>query len=68
MRVNVGGKVIPASILKIEGRGTLVVEKEGWLIELVGDQNPGPETLPRSRKGQERREQRKCQGRSDVEM
>ena len=28
MRVKVGGKVIPASFLKVEGRGTLVGEKD----------------------------------------
>ena len=40
-------------------------EKEGWSIELIGDQNPCPEAPPRSKIGRERREQRKCQGRSD---
>ena len=34
---------------------------------MVGGQNPGPEAPPRSKKGQERREQRKCQGRSNGE-
>ena len=28
-------------------------EKEGHLVKLVGDQNPSPEALPRSRRGQE---------------
>ena len=26
-------------------------EKEGWLLELVGDQNPGPEASRRSKSG-----------------
>ena len=69
MRVDVGGKAIPASFLKIKGRGTLVGAKdqkrEGQIKELVGGQNPGPVAPPRSKKGQERREQRKCQGRSN---
>ena len=46
------------SFLKIEGRGTLVgggiVKKEGQSVELVGDQNPGPEAPPKSKRGQER--------------
>ena len=41
--VGVKNAVIPASFPKIEGRETLVESKEGWLVELVGDQNPGPE-------------------------
>ena len=40
-------------------------EKEGRLEELVGNQKPGPEAPPMSKIGKERREQRKCQGRSD---
>ena len=32
---------------------------EGQIEELVGDQNPGPEASPRSRKRRERREQRR---------
>ena len=55
MKVKVKGKVIPTSFLKIERRGDVRwgerPEKEGWLVELVGDQNPGPETPPRSKKG-----------------
>ena len=48
VRVNVGGKAIPASFLKIEGRGTLIGaedrrEREGRIEELVDGQNPGPE-------------------------
>ena len=35
--------------------------------KLVGDQNPDPEAPPRSKKGQERRKQRRCQERSNVE-
>ena len=69
VRVKVGGKVIPASFLKAEGRRTLVGvkdrEREGRIEELVGGQNSGPEAPPRSKKKQERREQRKCQERSD---
>ena len=34
---------------------------------MVGGQNPGPEALLRRKKDQEKREQRICQGRSDVE-
>ena len=72
MRVKVGGKVIPASFLKVEERGTLVGakdwrEREGWIEELVDGQNPGPEAPPKSKKGKEKREQRRCQERSDVE-
>ena len=61
VRVKVKGKVIPASFLKIEERYVRRgkrLEKEGWLIEFVGDQNSGPEALPRSKRGQEWREQR----------
>ena len=71
MRVKIEDKVIPASFLKVEGRGTLVgvkkPEKEGWLLELVGDQKSGPEVPPWSKIGQERREQRRCQGRSNCQ-
>ena len=42
-------------------------ERKGRQVELVGDQNPGPETPPRIKRGRERREQRKCQGRSDCQ-
>ena len=70
MKVKVGDKAIPASFLKIEGKGTFVGakdrrEREGQIEVLVGDQNLGPEASSRSKKGQERREQSKCQGRSD---
>ena len=73
MRVNVGGKVIPASFLEIEGRGGAHWgerpdrERKGQIEELVGGQNQGPVALLRSKKEQERREQRKCQERSDGE-
>ena len=70
MRVKVKGKVIPASFLKIERGGRSLgarPEREGRIDQLVGDQNPGPEAPSMSKKGQERREQRKCQGRSDGE-
>ena len=68
--VKIGGKVIPVSFLKIEGKEKLVGTKnlrERDREELVGSQNPGLVAPPRSKKGQERREQRKCQGRSSVE-
>ena len=42
-------------------------EREGQIEELVSDQNPGPEATPMSKKEREKREQRICQGRSDVE-
>ena len=71
MGVNVGGKVIPASFPKIEGRGDARwgerPEREGRIEELVDGQNPGPEVPPRSKKGEERREQKRCQERSDRE-
>ena len=44
------------------GRSLMKREKE-----LVGDQNPGPEAPLMSKEGRERREQRKCQGRSDCQ-
>ena len=68
--VKVGSKVIPAIFLKVEGRGTLVGAKdrrEEQIEELVGGQNPCSEAPPRSKKKQEKREQRKCQERGDVE-
>ena len=41
MRVEVKGKVIPTTFLKVEGKALFVgserPEKEGWLVELVGD-------------------------------
>ena len=64
VKVKVEGKVIPASFLKIKGRGMLmraIGQREGRIEELVGGQSPGPEAPPRSRKGQERRVQRRCQ-------
>ena len=71
VRVKVEGIVIPASFWKIEGRSTLVggerPDREGQTKELVGDQNPGPEAPPRSRRRRERRKQRKFQGRSDFQ-
>ena len=60
VRVNVGNKLIPASFLKIEGRGTLVWAKDlrkGQIEELIGGHNPSPEAPPRCKKGQEKREQ-----------
>ena len=50
VRVEVKSKVIPTSFLKIKGSGRKLV-KEGRLVELVGDQNPNPEALPRSKRG-----------------
>ena len=49
--VKVEGKVIPTSFLKIEGRRAFFGEKEGWLVELVGNQDPDAEPPPRSKKG-----------------
>ena len=60
-------KVIPAGFLKIQGRRTLVGAIEGQIEELVDGQNPGSEAPPRSKKGQEKRGQRRCQERSDGE-
>ena len=42
-------------------------EREGQIEELVVGQNPGPEAPPMSKKGQEKREQRRCQDRSDYQ-
>ena len=70
MRVKVEGKVISASFLKIKGRGTLVGAKdqrEGRIEELVGVQNPGREAPPKSKKGQKKRDQRRCLKRSDCQ-
>ena len=67
VRVKVEGKVTPASFLKIQGRGMLIGakdwKKEGRIEELVCDQNPPP----RSRKELEKRQQRKCQEKSDCQ-
>ena len=54
VRVNVGGKAIPTSFLKIEGRGTLIGAKdrrERDRVELVGGQNQGPVAPPMSKRG-----------------
>ena len=71
VRAKVRCKAIPASFLKVEGRADSRwgdrTEREGQIEELVDDQNPGPEVPPKSKKGQEKREQRRCQGRSDGE-
>ena len=70
MRVKVQGKVIPASFRKIQGGNAFLSERpeiEGQIEELVGDQNPCPEAPPRSRKGRERGDQKKCQGKSDCQ-
>ena len=50
VRVEVKSKVIPTSFLKVEGRGTFVGKKQGRLVKLVGDQNPGSEAPPRSKR------------------
>ena len=42
-------------------------EKEGRLVELEGDQNPGSEALPWSKRERERKEQKKCQEKSDCQ-
>ena len=42
-------------------------QREGQIKELVGGQNPRPEAPPRSKKWKEKREKRKCQGRSNAE-
>ena len=65
--------MISASFLKIKGSWTLVGaknqrEREGGQIEeLVGSPNPGPEAPRWSKKGPERREQRKCHWMSDCQ-
>ena len=41
--------------------------REGQIEELVGGWNPGPEAPPRSKKGQEKREQRRCQEKSNCQ-
>ena len=46
---------VKTSFMKIKRTETLVGAKEGRLIELVGDQNPGPEASPRSRIRRDRR-------------
>ena len=68
MRVKVGGKIIPASFLKLKEGGRSLGRKTGEKEtdrRLVSGQNPGPEALPRSKKGNEKREQRKCQEGND---
>ena len=50
---------------KIDGRRSFVGAKdrrEGHIEELVGDQNPGPQAPPRSRKGPKRWEQKNVRG------
>ena len=42
-------------------------ERERQLVKSVGYQNPGPVAPPRSKRGQEKREQRRCQERSDCQ-
>ena len=62
IKVEVKGKVIPTSFLKIEGRRTFGwderPEKEGQLVELVGDQNQSTEAPSRSKRGRESRKQK----------
>ena len=38
---------------------------EELVVALVGDQNPGSEAISRRKAERERREQRRCQGRSN---
>ena len=50
MRVKVGGKVIPASYLKVEGRGARWgerPEREGQIEESIFGQNLGSEAPPK---------------------
>ena len=42
-------------------------EKEGQLVELVGDQSPSPEAPSTSKRGQEMNEQRRCKERSECQ-
>ena len=69
VKVKVERKVILVSCLKRKGdacwRKRLGREKQ--LEDLVSNQNPDPEAPTRCKKEQERREQRKCQERSDGE-
>ena len=61
--VEVKNKIIPASFLKIEGWGHSLgqrSEREGQLEQLVDDQSPNPETPPRSKIEQEKRERWRC--------
>ena len=44
-----------------------IAKKEGWSVELVGDQNPGPEASPKSKRGPERKKQKWYQGSSDCQ-
>ena len=67
VRIKVQSKFIPTSFSKIEGRSMFVGPKEGRLIELVGDQYPSPETPPKSKIGRKRRNQKRCQERSDFQ-
>ena len=60
MRIEVKSKVISTSFRSRERP-----EKEGQLVELVGNKNPGPDAPPRSKRGLERREQRRCREKSD---
>ena len=61
----------PMSFLKIEGRKTFLggerAEKRRWLVDLLGDQIPSPKAPFRSKRGRERREQRRCEERSDYQ-
>ena len=71
VRVKVKSKVILTSFPKSQGRETFVGAKdqikEERLVELVGGQNPGSKAPPWSKIGQERKEQRRCQGRSECQ-
>ena len=70
VRVKVEGKIITASFLKIEERETFVAAKDRkkrMSVELVSDQNPSFEAPPKSKREEEKREQKKCQGRSNCQ-
>ena len=42
-------------------------ERKGQLVELIDDHNLNPEAPPMSKRGRERREQKRCQKRSEGE-
>ena len=44
-----------------------ILEKEEMLVELVGDQNSSHEAPPKNNRGQEKREQKRRQARSDCQ-
>ena len=70
-RVKVEGKVhlseLSENSRKDDARWGERPEREEQIEELINDQNPGPETPPMSKKGQEKREQRRSQENSDCQ-